>query len=394
MDGQPDNLASLIRWDELARNAELIRAKHVLFVMDACYGGLMLQRYLSPGSMRFAVDMLTRYSRQVLTGGKADQVVADSGGPRAGHSIFTGHLLDALEGAATKPDGILTANGVMAYVYDRVSKDYHSNQSPHFGYLDGDGDFIFDITPLQQLQTGGETEEDILVEVPATTEPPEWQDQQKNIEDLVKEYLSEERYRIKLNDLIVKELKAVLAQTSDEKFPASGQIGSLDVADRLQRYENAISNFGKIVVLLSRWGESRHKDNLRLVFARLPDVHTSSSGVVVWLSMRWYPLLVLMYLGGMAAIHAENYENLAAIFTVKVRDSRSGQVSKSIILPVFDAMADLASSDIFSCRAMSVIMCPIANIFLSDSNPRWTICSFLERTTSRFLIDLRCFSHS
>lgn len=38
VDGDTDDLSSLIRWDDLTRNAELIIAKHVLFMMDACYG--------------------------------------------------------------------------------------------------------------------------------------------------------------------------------------------------------------------------------------------------------------------------------------------------------------------------------------------------------------------
>ncbi|MFA5112208.1 MAG: caspase family protein, partial [Desulfobaccales bacterium] len=79
VDGTPDDLSTLIRWDDLTRNSELIDAKHILFVMDACYGGLALTRHMSPGSMRFAKDMLQRYSRQVLTAGKANEVVADSG---------------------------------------------------------------------------------------------------------------------------------------------------------------------------------------------------------------------------------------------------------------------------------------------------------------------------
>jgi hypothetical protein len=54
-----------------------------------------------------------RFSRQVLTAGKADEAVADSNGPRPGYSISTGHLLDAVEGAALS-DGVLTASGVMA----------------------------------------------------------------------------------------------------------------------------------------------------------------------------------------------------------------------------------------------------------------------------------------
>ena len=39
VDGKTNDLASLIRWDELTRYADLIPAKHMLFLMDACYGG-------------------------------------------------------------------------------------------------------------------------------------------------------------------------------------------------------------------------------------------------------------------------------------------------------------------------------------------------------------------
>src|SRR3972149_2022924 len=39
-DGKVDDLSTLIRWEELTLNAELIPCKHILFVMDACYGGL------------------------------------------------------------------------------------------------------------------------------------------------------------------------------------------------------------------------------------------------------------------------------------------------------------------------------------------------------------------
>ena len=38
-DSDPDDLSTYIRWDDLTRNSELIRAKHMLFIMDACYGG-------------------------------------------------------------------------------------------------------------------------------------------------------------------------------------------------------------------------------------------------------------------------------------------------------------------------------------------------------------------
>lgn len=104
----------------------------------------------------------------MLTAGKADETVADSGGPRSGHSIFTGHLLDALEGNAADAHGTTSANAVMAYVYERVAKDPHSQQSPHFGFFDGDGDFIFSTSI--SLPSGDQAEKegsDLLIETPA-----------------------------------------------------------------------------------------------------------------------------------------------------------------------------------------------------------------------------------
>jgi uncharacterized caspase-like protein len=208
-DGNPKDLSTLIRWDDLTRNAELIPAKHVLFIMDACYGGLALTRTIPAGSHRFLKDMLSRYSRQVLTAGKADEVVADSGGPRPEHSIFTGHLLDAVEGAARSDDGTITANGVMAYVYERVGKDQYSKQSPHYGFLDGDGDFVFEAPRLEDLLKDEERDTDVLVGPAEGDGPIPRPAAREEFAGTVKEYLSDIRYRIKLDDLAGKELRHV-----------------------------------------------------------------------------------------------------------------------------------------------------------------------------------------
>lgn len=141
-DGSTTDKSTLIRWDELTRNAEIIPAKHILFVMDACYSGLAIQRRSAGGERRFVSDMLRRRSRQVIAAGKADEAVADSGGPNGANSIFTGHLLEGLRGAAATPDGVLTASQLMSYAYHKVGSDSRSQQTPHFGHLEGDGDFI------------------------------------------------------------------------------------------------------------------------------------------------------------------------------------------------------------------------------------------------------------
>lgn len=207
VDGSPDNLSSLIRWDELTRNGDLISAKHILFIMDACYGGLAVTRSPGPGSMRFLKNMLQRFARQVITAGKADEVVSDAGGPIPEHSVFTGHLLQGLEGNAATPDGVICANGLMAYVYEKVAKDLNSRQTPHFGFVDGDGDFIFIAPMLESLVEETEEDKDILIGTPATISIPANDNNTNSIVEIVKEFIPDSRYRIRLDDLVTIEIR-------------------------------------------------------------------------------------------------------------------------------------------------------------------------------------------
>lgn len=149
VDGDTKSLSSLIRWDDITRNAELISAKHILFIMDACYSGLAIQRTLPPGVKRFISDVLQRPARQVISAGMADQTVADGGGPSGKNSLFTGYLLEGLKGNAANSEGVLTANTLMSYLYDKVSQDPRSRQTPHWGHLEGDGDFVL-LTPNKE----------------------------------------------------------------------------------------------------------------------------------------------------------------------------------------------------------------------------------------------------
>lgn len=351
-DGRLDDLSTLVRWDDLTRNADLFPAKHVLFVMDACYGGLAHSRFVHPGTMRFMKDMLQRYCRQVLTAGKADEVVADSGGPRLGHSVFTGHFLDALDGAAAGADGIVTANGVMAYVYDRVAKDRYSRQTPHYGFLDGDGDFIFSNLPAELLGDDSKKEDkSIIVSVsPVFTSQPEPSDAKTSVET-VKEYLSDPRYRIKLDDQFSAELRSVLSQLGPDTFSMNQQPSNAGIqaefAERLRRYEAVVEQLQGMTALLAKWAGPEHQNILQSIFARLAEVNTDHNGLLVWLGLRWYPVMLLLYSSGIAALSAERYDNLAAVLTAKVGVGHLGREIQEVIRPAVEGMLEVRRSNLF-----------------------------------------------
>jgi hypothetical protein len=311
-DAVPDDYSTFVRWDDLTKNSELIRAKHMMFIMDACYGGLALTRSTLPGSARFLKDMLLRHSRQVLTAGKADETVSDAGGPLPGHSVFTGHLLEGLGGKAASDGGVITGNGLMSYVYQRVSSDRDSNQTPHYGHLEGDGDFVFRASGLTELERIDEKDLDRLITVPhsedLSTAPPLTRKSER-----VKALLSNESSSIELHDFLLSEVRRFLALTSEDDFPLSGGFNQADFIARLERYESAVLDLSVLLAAVSYWAKPVHLSTLQKCLSRSCDRLEVRGGLTIWLELRWYPLILQTYRAGIAAVDSQRYESLAAL---------------------------------------------------------------------------------
>lgn len=145
-DAKPgDDVTASISMEQIKRLVRLIPAKHILFVMDSCYSGLGLNRssgwtsttenYIRKvGSMR-AVQIIT-------AGGKGEQAQE-----YLGHGLFTEHLLKGLQGEADiNKDKYLTVTELGAYLRPAVSNASGQEQTPLFGRLEGEGEFIFKLT--------------------------------------------------------------------------------------------------------------------------------------------------------------------------------------------------------------------------------------------------------
>lgn len=312
-DADMADFSTFIRWDELTRNADLIRAKHVLFIMDACYGGLALVRATGAGSTRFLKDMMLRTSRQVLTAGKADEVVSDSGGPIPNHSVFTGHLIEALQGKAATSDGVLTASAVMSYVYAKVASDKNSHQTPHYGHIDGDGDMVRLAPGLDDLEESDTKDIDRLVSVPFAEPSAELETTDSKVMK-VKALLASESGAIGLHDFLSLEVRRFLAVTAEDAFAHSDQFTVAEFVSRMERYEAAAQDLAILLACVSQWGRSSHLATLQKCIARSSDRLESTGGLTVWLALRWYPLLMVLYCGGVAAVDARRFDSLAAIF--------------------------------------------------------------------------------
>jgi hypothetical protein len=341
-----NDLSTFIRWDELTRGAEVIRAKHMLFIMDACYGGLALNRNLHAGSARFLKDMLLRFSRQVLTAGKADEVVADAGGPLPEHSIFTGHLLEGIRGKAVNEGGVLTASALMAYVYSKVANDHNSNQTPHYGHFEGDGDFVLLAPHLDREDAVTDRDIDSLLIVPYPEEPPRAATTDEKIKK-VKSLLASDSSSIELHDVVVGEMRHFLSRSGIASFPTSGETGSLEVISRVPRYEDAVNDLSLIASCMSYWGRPVHNALFQKIFSRTTDNIDTSGGMSNLLAMRIYPLIVEAYCAGVAAVEGNRYDSLALMLFTIIGTAEYGTQAELVVDRISKGIMEMNQNNIF-----------------------------------------------
>jgi hypothetical protein len=344
-DADLSDLSTLIRWDDLTRNAELVRSKHILFIMDACYGGLALTRNLQPGSTRFLKDMMLRHSRQVLTAGKADEVVADSGGPIPNHSVFTGHLIEGLRGNAATTEGVITASGLMAYVYGKVANDKNSNQTPHYGYFDGDGDFIIRAPNMNELETPEDKDIDRLIAIPYPDDRALSETTDSKVLR-VKALLATDSASIELHDFLIDEVRRFLAATSADSFRSDGQFSQEEFQRRLACYEEASADVSILLACAAHWAKPIHKATLQKIMARSADRLEQQGGLTVWLALRWYPLLLELYCAGIAAVDGNRFDSLATIFYTPVPTSEYHPRTDTFVGSTAKGLLDLNRSNV------------------------------------------------
>jgi uncharacterized caspase-like protein len=120
-----------------------IPAKHVFYMVDACYSGLLVKRGRGVDTSRdlnYLRKITRETARQVLTAGGMGEEVLD-GGP-FGHSVFVGRIIQILK----ETSDYITAKELYIQVREKVFSDANAMghiQTPAFGKFFGLGDFVF-----------------------------------------------------------------------------------------------------------------------------------------------------------------------------------------------------------------------------------------------------------
>lgn len=145
VDGDLSNyFTTAISMQQVREISERVPAKHILYVMDACYSGHGFTRAfgVEPAINGYLQKITSMRSVQMITaGGKKEQVVE-----LQGHGLFTQYFLRGLDGEADRDnDKVVTASELGAYLMPQVSRASGNLQTPQYGRLDGEGEVVFTV---------------------------------------------------------------------------------------------------------------------------------------------------------------------------------------------------------------------------------------------------------
>lgn len=119
--------------------------RHIVVILDSCHSGVALGRSIQHRGLGVQTDgapvpVYQRRSRRVFASALNDQRAMD-GGPIAGHSVFTGYLLEVLRGSAStwQQESSTIGMGDVAEYVRRCVRNYSGlQQEPGLGWLEYD----------------------------------------------------------------------------------------------------------------------------------------------------------------------------------------------------------------------------------------------------------------
>ncbi len=138
----------------------------------------------------------------------------------------------------------------------------------------------------------------------------------------LKKYLSADAYRISLSDLVSTETERVYKAINDSRFPLQtppNLLTGATILARTQAYETELNILLAMHICGSYWAGQGQQSVFLKSFKRIADQNGPEAGKVIWLSLRRYPALILMYGMGLAALANSNYRFLKNILDQNLR---------------------------------------------------------------------------
>lgn len=167
----------------------------------------------------------------------------------------------------------------------------------------------------------------------------------------LKRYLPEPKYRIKLRDLVNKEVQDVKEKISISAFPMNKTIEwtNESVTKRVRSYEAACSTLLSMGIIGGSWVEEKHDFMWKKTLENLAPAQVSDGDLYVWLDLKRYPATLLFYALGVGAVEGGHLHFLNYLFNITLYNFRGSTATepKSVkavkILPPYSRFDHLGS---------------------------------------------------
>ncbi len=167
-------MSSCVKMSTIWNTADAMPAKHVLFIADACYSGLMTAGRGGNEKITeaFMLRLASKPARQVLTAGGAGEESFED--PKYGHGMFTHKLLEELKARAAEPGDAFMVADLYSAVKVAVGNLTNAKQNPQMKDYNTEGQFLFITTggkAVKPLPAGQPAAATVPADVKATDRP-------------------------------------------------------------------------------------------------------------------------------------------------------------------------------------------------------------------------------
>lgn len=170
----------------------------------------------------------------------------------------------------------------------------------------------------------------------------------KDAFSLAKQFLSDPGASIQLHDLVMEHARRVVAETRNDLFPLQGVDFSVEeLTRRLRICETATQDLRRVLACVAYWGTQVHSPILTRTLARVTDHLDCGDGFIVWIGLRWYPAMLLLYSSGIAALASGRYDNLRVLLNTRVGCRRVSSEYGVFALAIGDEIGRIEQSDAF-----------------------------------------------
>lgn len=198
----------------------------------------------------------------------------------------------------------------------------------------------------------------------------------------VKELLSEQKSQIKLHDFLISELRRFLSETAEDQFAVTGGFSDEEFLHRISTYEYCAKDLAALSSLLAYWAKESELSIISKIISRASDrLIESQGGLTIWASLRWYPLLLLLYHSGIAAIESGNYKSLSCIFYTRLGETEYGNTEPLFVHGISNAVLELTRTNVFKkVPGHERYYTPISEYLFKQAQPTLDDLFFLGRS--------------